>query len=129
MFIFKFYLQLCHQFQFHLIGSYKVHGFQTANPWIRWLVLMDKYEFVHVVSLETTLLKCSQNASNRKDTFCFNMVGRDVKNIPCYKCNSWEFILLFVPPRQCTFSIFYINKISTVAMKPNPCNYLHSLLW
>jgi hypothetical protein len=60
---------------------------------------MDKYEFVRVVNLETMLLKCSQNVSNRKYMFYFDLVGWDAKNVLHYQCNSWELILFFVPPR------------------------------
>ncbi len=45
---------------------------------------MDKYEFVHVVDLEMTSMKCSQNHGNKKDTFNFNLVGWDAKNVPYY---------------------------------------------
>ncbi len=45
---------------------------------------MDKYEFIHVVNLETTLLKCSQNVNNIKDMFCVDLVGWDAKNVLHY---------------------------------------------
>jgi hypothetical protein len=77
---------------------------------------MDKYEFVHFVNLET-LLKCSQNASNIKYMFCFDLVGWDAKNVLCYQCNSWELILLSMPPKQCTLVIIYISKIPIVTNK------------
>lgn len=59
----------------HLTGTCKVSGFQETNLWIRWPNFLDKYQFVHIVCLETTSMKCSQNANNRKNTFYLDLTS------------------------------------------------------
>jgi hypothetical protein len=80
---------------------------------------MDKYEFVHVLNLEITSLKCSQNANNKKDTICFDLASWDAKNVMCYQCNNWELTQLSASPRQCTLAIFCINEISIIGCNHN----------
>jgi hypothetical protein len=61
--------------KFHLTSKCKVNGFQATNLWIKWPTFLDKYQFVHIVYLETTSMKCRQNVNNKKNTFYFDLTS------------------------------------------------------
>jgi hypothetical protein len=65
---------------------------------------VNKFQFVHILCLKMTSLKCNKNASNKKNTFLFNLDEWDAKNMSHQYNKGWKPILLFVPPRQiCNF--------------------------
>jgi hypothetical protein len=53
------------------------------HEWIRWPILVDKYELVHIVSLKLTSPKCCEDSKNGKNSFNFNLTNRDSQNLSC----------------------------------------------
>ncbi len=53
-FIHEFGIQLVHQVRFCFTNSCQIKWFQTTNTRIRWLIIVDKYQFVQIVSLKPT---------------------------------------------------------------------------
>jgi hypothetical protein len=84
--------------KFYLTCRCNVNGFQTTNPHIRWLVFLDKCQFVHIFRLKMSSSKCSQNSSNIKNAFCFYLVNWDTKYMPHQYNKGWKLVLFFVPP-------------------------------